>query len=87
MPTAKKSETAEKTVAKKTKTTPTLSFEDAMKRLEEIANKLENGQVPLDESLSLYEEGIALVRFCNDKLDKAEQKIRVLNLTDNPSEA
>lgn len=58
-----------------------LSFEDAMKRLEEIAGKLENGQAPLDDSLALYEEGIALVRYCTEKLDNAEQRIRVLDLS------
>lgn len=87
MPTKKQTELAEKPTTKKTVNTKDLSFEDAMKRLEEIANKLENGQVSLDESLSLYEEGIALIRFCNDKLDKAEQKIRILDLTEVPSEA
>lgn len=56
-----------------------LTFEGAMKRLEEIAKRLENGQATLDESLSLYEEGISLIRFCNDKLVHAEQKVRVLN--------
>ena len=56
-----------------------LTFEGAMKRLEEIAKRLENGQATLDESLSLYEEGISLIRFCNDRLVHAEQKVRVLN--------
>lgn len=87
MPTKKQTELAEKPTLKKAVNTKDLSFEDAMKRLEEIANKLENGQVSLDESLTLYEEGIALIRFCNDKLDKAEQKIRILDLTEEPSEA
>lgn len=58
--------------------TSSISFEEAMKRLEEIANKLENGQATLDESLLLYEQGIALIRLCTEKLDRAEQKIRVL---------
>lgn len=56
-----------------------LSFEEAMLRLREIADKLENGQATLDESLSLYEEGIALVKLCNEKLNEAEQKIRTLD--------
>lgn len=56
-----------------------LSFEAAMSRLEEIARRLENGQATLDESLALYEEGIALIRFCNEKLIHAEQKVRILN--------
>ncbi|MBO5270599.1 MAG: exodeoxyribonuclease VII small subunit [Clostridia bacterium] len=58
-----------------------LPFESAMKRLEEIAGKLENGQATLDESLALYEEGIALIRHCNEQLNSAEQKVRMLNLT------
>ena len=57
-----------------------LSFEAAMSRLEEIARRLENGKATLDESLTLYEEGIALIRFCNEKLVHAEQKVRILNL-------
>ena len=64
---------------------PSCTFEEAIKRLEEIAGKLENGQASLDESLSLYEEGIALVRYCNELLNRAEQKIRILD--PNGSEA
>lgn len=81
MPTKKKTDPSEvKNNGSNDITAPlTLSFEEAMKRLEEIANKLENGQVSLDESLALYEEGIALVRCCNEKLDRAEQKIRILD--------
>ncbi|MBQ2469436.1 MAG: exodeoxyribonuclease VII small subunit [Clostridia bacterium] len=55
-----------------------LSFEEALKRLEETVHALESGAVPLDESLKLFEEGVALVKFCNSKLDKAEQKVRIL---------
>lgn len=64
-----------------------MSFEEAMKRLEEISNKLENGQATLDESLALYEEGIALVRHCNEKLNYAEQKIRMLDPNSIPFES
>ncbi len=63
----------------------TLCVEDAMKRLEEIAGKLENGQASLDDSLSLYEDGIALVRYCANKLDTAEQRIRTLDLSTGPA--
>ena len=52
-----------------------LSFEEALKRLEETVRLLESGSAPLDESLSLFEEGIALVKLCNGKLDNAEQKV------------
>ena len=63
-----------------------LSFEEAMKRLEEIAGLLENGKATLDESLSLYEEGIALIRHCNEKLLGAEQRIRTLDPSMLPAE-
>lgn len=52
-----------------------LSFEAALARLEETAKLLESGNVSLDESLTLFEEGIALVKLCNSKLDAAEQKV------------
>ena len=55
-----------------------LTFESAMSRLEEIVGQLESGKVSLDVSLKLNEEGIGLVRFCSDTLDKAEQKIKIV---------
>jgi exodeoxyribonuclease VII small subunit len=55
-----------------------MTFESAMSRLEEIVGKLEGGTVTLDASLKLYEEGIELVRFCSDTLDKAEKKIKIV---------
>ena len=58
-----------------------LSFETAMTRLEEIVIKLEEGKVSLDDSLKLYEEGIALVRLCSNRLDEAEQKIKIIRTT------
>lgn len=54
------------------------SFEKALKRLEEIVNKLESGALPLDESLKIFEEGVKLSRFCTKKLDEAERKVEVL---------
>lgn len=55
-----------------------MNFENAIARLEQIVRSLENGSAPLDESLSLFEEGVRLVKFCNEKLDTAENKIRLL---------
>lgn len=55
-----------------------MTFESAIARLEEIVRALEAGSEALDTSLSLFEEGIALVKFCNSKLDNAEQRIKVL---------
>ena len=54
------------------------SFEQALKRLEEIVQKLEGGDLSLDESLSLFEEGISLSRFCTKKLAQAEKKVEKL---------
>ena len=54
------------------------SFEDAMERLEEIVNMLEGGEHPLDESLSLFSEGINLVKFCNSKIENVEKSVKKL---------
>ena len=51
------------------------SFEASMKRLEEIVRSMERGEMPLEESLKLFEEGTALVRACGGMLDDAEMKI------------
>lgn len=56
------------------------SFEDAMKRLEEIVRLLENGQVSLDESIKLYEEGISLVNSANSLLTNAKQKLMAVSI-------
>jgi exodeoxyribonuclease VII small subunit len=55
-----------------------LTFEQAMGRLEEIVDQLEAGEQPLEETLSLYEEGAKLMKQCAALLDKAEQKVRKL---------
>lgn len=62
--------------------TTTKTFEASMGRLEEIVRALESGSATLEESLALYEEGIALVRTCSAKLDDAEKKIKLLNVTE-----
>jgi len=53
-------------------------FEAAMERLECIVQSLESGDLPLDESLKVFEEGMQLVRFCTKKLDEAERKVSIL---------
>jgi exodeoxyribonuclease VII small subunit len=53
-----------------------LSFEDAFARLEEILHSLEMGDLPLEESLSLYEKGASLAAYCARKLDEAELRVR-----------
>jgi exodeoxyribonuclease VII small subunit len=57
---------------------PKEKFEDALNKLEKIVSKLEDGDIPLEESLKLFEEGIRLSRFCNQKLDEAEKKVEIL---------
>ena len=61
-----------------TKKEENISFENALLRLEEILRVLEKGSAPLDESLKMFEEGVTLVRLCNNKLDNATQKIKIL---------
>lgn len=60
-----------------------MSFEASMERLEEVLRLLEDGSASLDDSLALYEEGIGLVRACTDRLDRAEQKIKILQMQED----
>ena len=62
----------------KTAKTEAVSFEASMTRIEEIVRLLENDKAPLEETLRLYEEGVALVRRCASELDAAEQKVQIL---------
>lgn len=55
-----------------------IKFEAALARLEEIVRSLEGGDAPLDKSLEMFEEGVALVKLCNRQLDGARQKVTVL---------
>jgi exodeoxyribonuclease VII small subunit len=57
-----------------------MSFEESLTELEGIADKLEKGQLSLDESLLLFENGIKLVRECNTKLKNARQNVEKLIL-------
>lgn len=59
-----------------------ITFEESLVRLEEITLKIESGELTLDESLKLFEEGIKLSRFCEKRLTSAEQKIEILNSTE-----
>ncbi len=55
-----------------------LSFEDSFERLEKVIQKLESGELGLDESISLYEEGVQLAEHCERQLDDAELKVSQL---------
>ena len=58
-----------------------ISFEQALKRLEDIVRLLERGDAPLQESLGLFEEGAGLVKLCGRQLEQAEQKVVQLRKT------
>ncbi|MBR4473188.1 MAG: exodeoxyribonuclease VII small subunit [Oscillospiraceae bacterium] len=60
-----------------------LSFEEAMKRLEEIVSHLEKGDIPLEESIRLFEEGSGLLALCSGLLEEAEQKVALLRQRDD----
>ena len=53
-------------------------FEDAMQRLEAIVQTLEQGELPLEDSLKAFEEGMKLAKFCSEKLEEAEKKVSLL---------
>lgn len=55
-----------------------MEFEKKLDRLEEIVVKMEEGDLSLDESLKLFEEGIHLSRQCHSEIDQAEQKVKLL---------
>ncbi len=54
------------------------SFEEALARLEEIVQELEEGEAELDRTLSLFEEGVKLSKLCHKRLESAEKKIELL---------
>ncbi len=62
-----------------------LDFESALKRLEEITNRLEKSETPLEEALKLFEEGTALARTLTVQLDEATQKVTMLTSAMNGS--
>jgi exodeoxyribonuclease VII small subunit len=53
-------------------------FEDALKKLEKIVEKLERGSLPLEEAMEAFTEGVRLVKYCNQKLDEAENTVQTL---------
>jgi len=55
-----------------------IQFEEAFKRLDDIVTKLESGDLSLEDSMTLFEEGIILTKTCKSRLEAAEQKIQLL---------
>ena len=59
---------------------PTIKdFETALTELDSIVKKLEEGDIPLEQSLQLFERGVQLSRFCHARLEEAERRIEILN--------
>jgi len=63
----------------RTSTSAPKSFESALAELDQLVERMESGQLPLDESLSAYQRGTELLKFCEGVLKDAEQKIKVLD--------
>jgi len=63
---------------KKTTSPEPLTFEQAMKRLEDIVRQMESGDLPLEKMVEAYEEGRRLLEFCSGKLNEVEKKIELL---------
>jgi len=55
-----------------------VKFEEALKQLEAIVSRLEIGDLPLEEALSIFEEGIRLTRLCSQRLSEAERRVNIL---------
>ena len=55
-----------------------LKFEEMMKKLEGIVSDLESGEMPLEESLKRYEDGVRLLRLCRKRLDETKRKVEIL---------
>jgi exodeoxyribonuclease VII small subunit len=55
-----------------------VSFEAALKRLEEVLDSLEHGNLNLEESVKAFEEGVGLVRYCHGRLDEVERRVELL---------
>lgn len=69
--------TAKRTSQKNTET-PALDFEESLKQLTALIEKMESGQLTLNESLSCFEQGVSLIKQCQHVLTDAEQKIEIL---------
>lgn len=65
-------------IIKENDATQELSFEQALERLEYIVKAMEAGEMPLDEAIAAFQEGMKLSQICRVKLDEAEQKIETL---------
>jgi len=70
-----------------TQNTPAPGFDDSLSRLETLVSSMEDGKLSLEEALSTFEAGIRLTRECQQALDQAELKVRILTTPDGEPEA
>ena len=61
-----------------TKKATRIDFEKSLEKLNKLVDKMEQGNLPLEESLKSFEEGVGLIRQCQEALNKAEQKVKIL---------
>lgn len=59
------------------------TFEDNLRRLEEVVGKLEQGELPLDDAIKLYQEGMRLSKLCSERLSAVESEIKKLVVANN----
>ena len=79
MPKASASTSTPANAAADSSAAPPASYEAAMEELERLVARLESGEMPLDQLLSGYQRGAALLQFCRDKLQAVEEQIKVLD--------
>ncbi len=60
----------------------TQTFESALERLDQIAAQMETGDLPLDDLVGVYEEGLRLIRFCSGRLEEAEKRLQTISRDD-----
>lgn len=78
---------ARKTVNTATETSPVSDFEQSLDALEQLVDKMEHGEMTLEESLSAYERGVGLYRRCQTALEQAELRVRLLSDPQDPDKA
>ncbi len=70
-----------------TETSPVANFETSLDALEQLVEKMEHGEMSLEESLAAYERGVGLYRHCQQALEQAELRVRLLSDPANPAAA
>lgn len=75
-----------KKVAEQNKIDDTAGLEELFSKIEEVISGMEEDEVSLEDAFSLYQQGISLVKLCNEKIDRVEKDIQILNQNDGEDE-